>query len=192
MVAMLLKYGANVNARVPTFPTAFAGALLFCMKQAPMLKLLLDYGCDASACFTCVYGSNQHPPMMKRRFTQGDLDLDVPKDLRGTATQFCEVIADPFYSQLAGPVIERLLDYTGPVTLCSRITELLESNTDWVHIKDKAKQSFCLMHLCRLRIRQQMGHLMLRQMTALPLPGRLIDYLFYDDEEFGSVSCYFH
>ncbi|XP_063078565.1 ankyrin repeat and SOCS box protein 2-like [Engraulis encrasicolus] len=182
MLTMLLKYGANVNACVPTFPTAFPGAILFCIRQTSILKLLLDYGCDANACFNCMYGSYAHPPMTSRRAIRCDLDLDVPEDLHGRATQFCDFIADPYYSPWAGPIIDCLLDYTGPVNLCSRITEVLESNKNWEYIKDKAMPSIRLTHLCRLKIRQLVGNSMLRQMTSLPLPGRLINFLFYDNE----------
>ncbi|KAG5276639.1 hypothetical protein AALO_G00107960 [Alosa alosa] len=178
MVSLLVEYGANVNACVPTHPTTFPGALLFCMKHTLMFKFLLENGCDANACFSCIYGNNTHPPVKRRQATD-ELDLDPHSE----ATQFCEIIADPLYTYWAGPILDRLLDYTGPVKLCSRITELLEHNQDWVYIIEKSKPSFCLMHLCRLRTRQLVGWQRLRRMTSLPLPGRLIKYLFYDNGE---------
>ena len=56
------------------------------------------------------------------------------------SVQFCDIMADPLHSYWTGPIIDRLLDYTGPVKLCSRITELIESNQDWVHIKEKSSE----------------------------------------------------
>ncbi|XP_048106948.1 ankyrin repeat and SOCS box protein 2-like [Alosa alosa] len=189
MVSLLVEYGANVNACVPTLPTTFPGALLFCMKHTLILKFLLDNGCFANACFSCVYGSSPHPPIKSRLTSRDELDLDeIPQS---EAAQFCEIIADPLYIYWAGPILDRLLDYTGPVKLCSRITELLESNKEWVYIKEKSKPSFCLMHLCRLRIRQLVGWQRLRRMSSLPLPGRLIKYLFYDNGESENLYSYF-
>ena len=69
MVSLLLEYGANVNASMPTHPTNFPGALLFCMNHISMFKLLIDNGCDAKACFFCLYGDNPHPPVNTRRST---------------------------------------------------------------------------------------------------------------------------
>ncbi|XP_042563213.1 ankyrin repeat and SOCS box protein 2-like [Clupea harengus] len=191
MVALLLEYGADVNACMPTHPTTFPGAFLFCLKQTAMFKLLLDNGCDAKACFSCVHGNNPHPPIKRRNPTRdGLLELDdwFDEARQSTAAQFCDIMADPLHSYWTGPIIDRLLDYTGPVKLCSRITELLESNQDWVHIKEKSKPSLCLMHLCRLRIRQQVHHQRLKRMTTLPLPRPLIKYLFYDRGESWEVS----
>ncbi|XP_062407488.1 ankyrin repeat and SOCS box protein 2-like [Sardina pilchardus] len=185
MVSLLVEYGANVNACVPTLPTTFPGALLFGMKHTLILKFLLDNGCDANACFPCVYGDSPHPPIKSRLTSRDELDLDEIS--RSEAAQFCEIIADPLYTSWAGPIIDCLLDYTGPVKLCSRITELLENNKDWVHIKEKSKPPACLMHLCRVRIRQLVGRQRLRRMTSLPLPGRLIKYLFYDNGEFENL-----
>ena len=75
MVSLLLEYGANVNASMPTHPTNFPGALLFCMRHRLMFKLLLDNGCDANSCFSCVYGYGTHPPITIRRTNREDLYL---------------------------------------------------------------------------------------------------------------------
>ncbi|XP_062406857.1 ankyrin repeat and SOCS box protein 2-like [Sardina pilchardus] len=183
MTSLLMEYGANVNACMPTHPTTFPGALLFCMKYRRMFKLLLDNGCDANACFACVYGNGTHPPVKSRRSTREDLylhGLDAPHT---TTAQFCEVMADPFHCAWAGTIIDLLLDYVGHVKLCSRLTDLLDSNKDWEYIKEKARPPFSLIHLCRVRIRELVGWQRLRRMTSLPLPGRLIKYLFYDNGE---------
>lgn len=59
-VSLLLERGADANTRVPpltTFPTAVA----LCKNNLPLLKCLLDNGCDAISCFTCTHGSAPHP-----------------------------------------------------------------------------------------------------------------------------------
>lgn len=63
MVTLLLQYRANVNAYIPTHPSTFPAAVLICMQNLPILKLLMDNGCNAMACFHCVYGSQPHPPI---------------------------------------------------------------------------------------------------------------------------------
>jgi len=45
---------------------------------------------------------------------------------------------------LAGPIINTLLDYVGHVKLCSRITEYLDSNKEWAHIKEKSGKTLFL------------------------------------------------
>ncbi|XP_041950384.1 ankyrin repeat and SOCS box protein 2-like isoform X2 [Alosa sapidissima] len=183
MASLLMEHGANVNACLPTHPTTFPGVLLFCMKYRLMFKLILDNGCDANACFTCVYGNGTHPPVESKRSTRDDLYLHGLDTPHTTTVQFCEVLADPFHSPWAGPIIDLLLDYVGHVKLCSRLIELLDRNKDWEYIKEKARPPFSLMHLCRLRTRQLVGWQRLRRMSSLPLPGRLIKYLFYDNRE---------
>lgn len=60
MASMLIKYGADVNAQITTQPSMFPSAI-FLNKSLPMLKLLLDNGCDARQCFDCPYGQHPHP-----------------------------------------------------------------------------------------------------------------------------------
>lgn len=62
-VTLLVEHGANVNAYIPTHPTTFPATVMFCMKYLTMLKYLMDNGCDALSCFSCLYGSNPHPPL---------------------------------------------------------------------------------------------------------------------------------
>ena len=72
-VTLLVDYGANVNAYIPTIPTSFPAAIMFCMKYLSMLKYLMDNGCDALSCFDCVYGNDQHPPIKTLRSERDDL-----------------------------------------------------------------------------------------------------------------------
>lgn len=67
MVKLLVNYGANVNSILSTHPTDFPAALLFCMNYLPMVKFLMDNGCDALSCFKCDYGNDSHPPIKSSR-----------------------------------------------------------------------------------------------------------------------------
>lgn len=183
MASLLVEHGANVNACMPTHPTTFPAAVLFCMKHRNMFKLLLDNGLNAEACFNCVFGNNTHPPVKINRSTRDDLYLHGLEAPHTSTVQFCEVMADPINTPWLGTIIDLLLDYVGHVKLCSRLINLLESIKDGQYIREKAKPPFSLLRLCRLKIRKQVGYGRLRQMTTLPLPGRLVKYLFYDNTE---------
>uniref|UniRef100_A0A673NEW7 Ankyrin repeat and SOCS box protein 2-like n=1 Tax=Sinocyclocheilus rhinocerous TaxID=307959 RepID=A0A673NEW7_9TELE len=186
MVTLLVKHGANVNALLPTHPTSFPAVLVFCMKYMVMMKYLLDNGCDALSCFNCQYGCNSHPPIKLRRNGQETMYFlnDEPS---GYCVEFCEIISTPSVSSWVGPIIDTLLDYVGHVKLCSRITELLDSNKDWAHIKERSVLPSTLMRLCRLKIRQRLGIHRLWQISALPLPGRLLKFLSYERESFEDI-----
>ncbi|XP_051732334.1 ankyrin repeat and SOCS box protein 2 [Ctenopharyngodon idella] len=187
IVALLIKHGANVNALLPTHPTSFPAVLVFCVRYTLMLKYLLDNGCDALSCFNCQYGSNPHPPIKLRRNGRETIYYlnDEPSE---HCVQFCEIISTPSVSECVGPIIDTLLDYVGHVKLCSRITEHLDSCKDWARIKEKSVLPCTLMHLSRLKIRQQMGIHRLRQINALPLPERLLKFLSYEQETFEEIS----
>ncbi|XP_008294394.1 ankyrin repeat and SOCS box protein 2-like [Stegastes partitus] len=174
-VTLLVKHGADINARIPTHPTTFPAVYMFSMKYLSMFKYLLDHGGDAISCFKCVYGSRAHPPI---KTTRSEREAVRSTDLQGMqmkgGIQFCEMISVPSISRWAGPIIDVLLDYVGHVSLCSRLTEHLDSYADWKNIKDKAAPPRPLMHLCRLQILQLVGH---RKLKKLPLPGSLIRFL---------------
>lgn len=67
IVKLLVHHGANVNSVLPTHITNFPAALMFCMNNMPMIKYLMDNGCDALSCFKCDFGSNSHPPIKSSR-----------------------------------------------------------------------------------------------------------------------------
>uniref|UniRef100_A0A3B5PXR6 Ankyrin repeat and SOCS box containing 2a, tandem duplicate 2 n=1 Tax=Xiphophorus maculatus TaxID=8083 RepID=A0A3B5PXR6_XIPMA len=46
MAELLVRYGADVNAQMSTQPSSFPSAILLGMESLPILKLLLDNGCD--------------------------------------------------------------------------------------------------------------------------------------------------
>ncbi|XP_018582822.1 ankyrin repeat and SOCS box protein 2-like isoform X2 [Scleropages formosus] len=200
-VTLLLEHGADPNARIPTHPTTFPIAALFCMKHLPLLKILLDGDCDAKAFFSCRYGNKPHPPLKTTgnswsfnsntlRFGSDAQPFGFSEDSTAPL-QFCEAISSPALSRWAGPVIDLLLDYVGSVPLCSRLTEHLESYEEWATTKEKSALPRPLMHLCRHRIREQVGGRGLKRLTTLPLPGRLIKYLSNDrsKDECGNLSA---
>ncbi|KAI3364702.1 hypothetical protein L3Q82_011488 [Scortum barcoo] len=125
MVKLLLRYGADINARISTQLSSFPAAVLLNMESLPMLKLLLDNGCDARSCFDCPYGQKPHPPIM-------------PPGRPIEEMQFCEAVSRSSFCRVTGPIISMLLDYVSHVHLCSRLLEVLESRSDWALIKVKA------------------------------------------------------
>ncbi|KAM6954027.1 uncharacterized protein FYW47_012975 [Aplochiton taeniatus] len=132
-VTLLVEHGANVNAYIPTHPTSFPAAILFGMKYPPMLQYLMDNGCDAQSCFSCMYGSNPHPPI---KTTHSERDGTYRSE--NTSVQFCEMISNPLIFHWVGPIINILLDYVGEVQLCTRLTENLDTLPDWEFIREKA------------------------------------------------------
>lgn len=70
-VSLLLERGADANSRIPSF-TAFPTAVALCGNSLPLLKCLLDNGCDAASCFSCTHGGAPHPATRESR--SGNLD----------------------------------------------------------------------------------------------------------------------
>lgn len=161
MAALLLRYGADVSAQVSTQPSSFPSAIMLGMDAPPLLKLLLDHGCDAQSCFECSYGQKPHPaiapsrrPIEELQFS-GDLPpqhhLQVSCELKSEMRmsmcllvrvfnffQFCEAISSMSFCPTPGPIILMLLDYVSHIRLCSRLVGILESQGDWALIKLKA------------------------------------------------------
>ncbi|XP_045898515.1 ankyrin repeat and SOCS box protein 2-like, partial [Micropterus dolomieu] len=179
MATLLLKYGANVNAQISTQPSSFPSAILLNMESLPMLKLLLDNGCDARACFDCPYGQKPHPAVepLRRPIEELQVNRDAPLQ---SSIQFCEAVSRSSLCRVSGPIISVLLDYVSHVRLCSRLLEVLESRSDWAPIILKALPPHPLMQLCRLKIRHLVGVRRLKLLPSLPLPVRLIRFLLHD------------
>ncbi|KAF7666456.1 hypothetical protein LDENG_00108680 [Lucifuga dentata] len=182
-VSLLLQRGADVNAGIPSYPTTFPAVLALCMDNLSLLKCLLDNGCDPLACFTCTHGSARHPGSVGSLLFRGSgcvVKYGIPlscSEPQAKAIQFCEWISTLGVYKCTGPIIDLLLDHVGNVQLCSRLTELLDSQEEWLAVKMKTLSPRPLQHLCRLRIWTQMGRHRLRSLTSLPLPDRLIGYL---------------
>lgn len=60
-VSLLLERGADANTTIPSHATTFPAVVALCMNNLPLLKCLLDNGCDALSCFTCTHDSAPHP-----------------------------------------------------------------------------------------------------------------------------------
>lgn len=60
-VSLLLERGADADVRLLCCPTTFPAAVALCVDNLPLLKCLLDSGCDAHSCFTCAHGKGPHP-----------------------------------------------------------------------------------------------------------------------------------
>lgn len=67
LAELLVRYGANVNAKISTQPSSFPSAILLSMDSPAILKLMLDNGCDARLCFDCKYGLKPHPVIAESR-----------------------------------------------------------------------------------------------------------------------------
>nr|XP_055029162.1 ankyrin repeat and SOCS box protein 2b [Misgurnus anguillicaudatus] len=169
-VASLVEHGADVNALSPDVDTDFPGVLLY-THNLNVLHYLLDNGCDAQACFKC---DKHHleEAHASQNVSQRNVISSKP------TLKFCEWISSSYWSQAVSPVIHLLLDYVGNVQVCSRITDLLQRNpVEWMAIKEKTLSPRPLTHLCRLKIREQMGIQRLSSVNTLPLPNKMQQYL---------------
>ncbi|XP_060735621.1 ankyrin repeat and SOCS box protein 2b isoform X1 [Tachysurus vachellii] len=180
----LVKHGADVNAHVPAHPTDFPGTLLYTHSMG-ILQFLLDNGCKAQECFRCDHTEHKQPTSQCRSVHTGQRTHTVTGNTLPSQTictesttrnlQFCEWISS--VSNMAAPLITLLLDHVGNVQLCYKLVEQLRSKKEWVAIKEKALSPRPLMHLCRLKVREQVGAQRLTFLNTLPLPGRLLHYL---------------
>ncbi|XP_074548181.1 ankyrin repeat and SOCS box protein 2-like [Halichoeres trimaculatus] len=186
-VSLLLDRGADMGAKIPSYAATFPAVVALCMNNLPLLKCLLDNGCDAVSCFKCTYSSDPHPTSggaHMRNVGSNGYDSMLPlncKEPSKKATQFCEWISTPVMCKSAGLIIDLLLEHVAHVQLCSKLTELLDSQEEWLAVKRKLMSPRPLLHLCRIRIRSQMGRHRLKSLSSLPLPDRLIRYLSHID-----------
>lgn len=178
LVTLLVEHGANVNIYIPTLPTTFPVTVMFAMKYLPLLKYLMDNGCNAMSCFYCSYGSGIHPPIKASLRNTNELRTREVDSNTNTCVEFCEMISAPSICRWAGPIIDVVLDYVGNVKLCARLIEHLDSYDDWENIKEKSEPPRALMQLCRLRVRELIGK-RLHRISKLPIPPRLIKFLQY-------------
>ncbi|XP_072313815.1 ankyrin repeat and SOCS box protein 2-like isoform X2 [Eucyclogobius newberryi] len=179
-VNLLLHQGADVNAKIPCYATTFPTAIALCVNNLPLLKCLLDNGCDALSCFTCIYGAKTHPSStnMSRCIFQNCSELSVScNEPHGRPLQFCEWLSLSVMCKSAGPIVDLLLEHVGQIQLCSKLTEILDSTVEWRAVKRKSLSPRPLMHLCRVKIRTHTGRQNMRSVASLPLPNRMLSYL---------------
>ncbi|XP_061076152.1 dynein axonemal heavy chain 12-like [Conger conger] len=179
LVHTLLRHGANVNYYSRVNPTHFPSALHYAMKDEALLRMLLNYGYDASLCFECPHGQGSHVPSDYEGWTPS-----VIKD-----TMFCEVVTVFWLRDISAHLVRIMLDYLDHVTLCSKLKTALMEQEEWPDICRIQENARSLQHLCRLKIRCCLGRLRLRApvfMSFLPLPDRLKDYVRYREYDFYS------
>ncbi|KAJ3612312.1 hypothetical protein NHX12_020588 [Muraenolepis orangiensis] len=179
LVRLLLSHGAEVNCYFRAInDTAFPTALQYCLKNAVMLRLLLDHGYHAHKCFECNHDDSEE---------LDDSWVDVHNQAyaaysKPTAVTFCDFVSVSWLVHLVGGMVRLFLDYLTSVRLCPNLQRLLETSPEWPEICCILEQPRPLQHLCRSVIR---GHMSLRAlnnpvaMASVPFPPRLKSYLAY-------------
>uniref|UniRef100_UPI00358F828D ankyrin repeat and SOCS box protein 2-like n=1 Tax=Myxine glutinosa TaxID=7769 RepID=UPI00358F828D len=177
MVCLLHDYGADLNQAVTGHDTAFPPALMFCTMDLHTMHFLLRLGCNARACFSCSGESTAH---LEDDHSERDASQAKPKPRNPLqAMQFCEVLDSMDMRPWAGPIVKLLLEFVGNIRLCVGLRKLLSSQPGGVWIQDMADNPRLLAHLCRLKIRGQLGQQRMHQLHALAVPQRIRNYLDY-------------
>ncbi|CAL9687007.1 unnamed protein product [Knipowitschia caucasica] len=178
-VNLLLHQGADVNAKIPCYAATFPTAIALCANNLNLLKCILDNGCDARSCFTCIYGPKKHAPTnMSRCIFQKSSALSVTcNQMHERPIQFCEWLSSFVMSKWAVPMMDLLLEHVAQVQLCRKLTDILDSTEEWRAVKRKLSSPRPLMHLCRVKIRTQIQGQTQQSVARLPLPTRILSYL---------------
>ncbi|XP_019642308.1 PREDICTED: dynein heavy chain 12, axonemal-like [Branchiostoma belcheri] len=181
LMRLLIQHGADVNYSYTPHKSVVQSTLLFILQQPnqvrgladpqssrwsrqDMLKLLLDTGLEPDCCFTCDCDESttiipQHKPGKRRMY-------------------FCEH-ARVLRVKIA-PVVRLLLEYSREVTLCTRLTLVLEDMCEWDRIITMIGRMRSLPHLCRLSVRRAVGSRRLARedwADSLPVPQKVQDFI---------------
>ncbi|CAL8291801.1 unnamed protein product [Boreogadus saida] len=200
---LLARADANCYFRAVS-DTVFPTALQYALKDAAMMRLLLNHGYDARSCFLCHHGDNDddqggHAPGQSRRLRCGcggcgggagartcsRWDHEDPRpagDHGDRAIPFCEFMGLCCLVHLSGLVVRTLLDYVGQVSLCPPLRSLLQGQGAWADICSILRSPRSLGHICRLEIRRCLTLKRLSNpdvMNSDLFPPRLRDYLLY-------------
>uniref|UniRef100_A0A674ETU4 Ankyrin repeat and SOCS box containing 15b n=1 Tax=Salmo trutta TaxID=8032 RepID=A0A674ETU4_SALTR len=172
LVRLLLSRGAEVNCYFRMISdTLFPTALQYCLRNHMILRLLLNNGYDIDKCFLCNHGNGQ------------DMDCDSwSRCPVRSLLQFCEIISLSSVVNLAGSVVQMLLDYVRHPRVCPNLLRVLEKQKEWPDICYILDNPRSLQHQCRLVIRRQMTPRRLNDpqvMAAVPFPPSLKHYLTY-------------
>lgn len=125
--------------------------------------------------------------------------------------QFCDFVSVSWLVNLVGRVVSILLEYVGQVSLCGKLTKVLEKHREWPHIHTTTREFsvqvqsesflslwyklvFCdagnprsLSHLSRVVIRK---HLNCSNVPSVHLPNRLKNYLLFTDNDlYTKIIC---
>ncbi|XP_037109175.1 ankyrin repeat and SOCS box protein 15 [Syngnathus acus] len=172
LVRMLLEAKADVNRHFSVVSdTLFPTALQYCLKDPPMMRMLLNAGYKADSCFRCHHHHD-------------DDDGHRPEDDK--KIPFCDFMSLSCLTHLAGPVVRTLLDYVDRVRICSKLTSILEKQPEWTQICSLLGSPRSLSHLCRLLIRRRLTLKRLNNgeiMNSDVFPPRLRSFILYGEHE---------
>uniref|UniRef100_A0A674EU41 Ankyrin repeat and SOCS box containing 15b n=1 Tax=Salmo trutta TaxID=8032 RepID=A0A674EU41_SALTR len=183
LVRLLLSRGAEVNCYFRMISdTLFPTALQYCLRNHMILRLLLNNGYDIDKCFLCNHGNGQ------------DMDCDSwSRCPVRSLLQFCEIISLSSVVNLAGSVVQMLLDYVRHPRVCPNLLRVLEKQKEWPDICYILDNPRSLQHQCRLVIRRQMTPRRLNDpqvMAAVPFPPSLKHYLTYREyDKYGGLEA---
>ncbi|KAM7003190.1 ankyrin repeat and SOCS box protein 15 isoform 1-T2 [Tautogolabrus adspersus] len=177
IVKLLLAAKADVNCYFTMVNDAvFPTALQYCLKNEVMMRLLLNNGYDAEKCFHCNHDNGDWE----------DLESGFSQD-QEEKVSFCDFVSVSCLVNLVGRVVSLLLEYVGQVSLCSKLTKILEHQEEWPHIHWITRNPRSLSHLSRVVIRK---HLSCSNLMSVHLPNRLKDYLlFRDNDLYAKIIC---
>ncbi|XP_032378831.1 ankyrin repeat and SOCS box protein 15 isoform X3 [Etheostoma spectabile] len=177
IVKLLLAAKADVNRYFTVVSdTVFPTALQYCLKDEVMMRLLLNNGYDAEKCFRCNHGDDWDDP------SQSGFSQDPEEKVA-----FCDFVTVSWLVNLAGRVVSILLEYVGQVSLCAKLTKILENHREWPHLHRTTRNPRSLAHLSRVVIRK---HLSCRVLTSVQLPTRLKDYLLFKENDlYAKIIC---
>ncbi|XP_062316664.1 ankyrin repeat and SOCS box protein 15-like isoform X1 [Osmerus eperlanus] len=168
IVKMLLDKRADVNCYFTVVSdTVFPTALQYCLRDEMMMRLLLNKGYNAEACFRCNHDN-----------LSGTVGPDMER------IPFCEFMSLCCLMHLAGRVVRILLDYVSHVPICLKLRLILEKQQEWPEICDIHGNPRPLKHLCRLQIRRRMTLKRLndpRIMNSDLFPPGLRNFLLYKE-----------
>ncbi|XP_018560602.1 ankyrin repeat and SOCS box protein 15 isoform X1 [Lates calcarifer] len=125
IVKLLLAAKANVNCYFTAVnDTVFPTALQYCLKDEVMMRLLLNNGYDAEKCFCCNHDDDWDD------LTESDYSQHQEEKVA-----FCDFVSVSWLVNLVGRVVLILLEYVGQVSLCGKLTKILEKHKEWPHIQ---------------------------------------------------------
>ncbi|XP_053742767.1 ankyrin repeat and SOCS box protein 15 [Synchiropus splendidus] len=176
IVKLLLAAKANVNCYFTVLnDTVFPTALQYCLKDEVMLRLLLNYGYDATKCFLCNHGDEWD-----------DINEAGLSEQLDEKVTFCDLVSVSSLVNLVGRVVSILLDYVGQVSLCGKLKRILERQEEWPYIQETTCNPRSLCHLSRLTVRRNLHG----ELRSIHLPNRLKDYLLFKENDlYSKIIC---
>uniref|UniRef100_A0A8C4NAU3 Ankyrin repeat and SOCS box containing 15b n=1 Tax=Eptatretus burgeri TaxID=7764 RepID=A0A8C4NAU3_EPTBU len=130
MVQLLLEHGADANCYVLVNTTRFPSAIQYALRDQVLMRILLNGGYQAEACFTCSHNDPQADLTAKEDCCLPGWSSSVICD-----TEFCELLTLSWTKYLAGTVVQVLLDYVDYVPICTKLQTVLEQQKEWPDIQ---------------------------------------------------------